>query len=95
MLFTSRPLSLSAHKSKTCSLPVTTNAYLRLRAFSELRNGASVSNRSAGGEFIDANGSGRRRAASKAGRRKIRAMKRLILGPSKPTDLTKGPLVTT
>ena len=37
-----RPLSLSALKSKAFSSPVTTNAYLRQRAFSELRNGAEV-----------------------------------------------------
>lgn len=36
-----------------------------------------------------------RRAASKADRWKIRAMKRLILGPFKLTVLTKGPLVAT
>jgi hypothetical protein len=40
MRFTSQPLSLFAHKSKACSLLVTTNAYWRLPAFSELRRGA-------------------------------------------------------
>ena len=43
MLFTSRPLSLFAHRSRACSLPVTTNVYLRLRDFSELQSGARAS----------------------------------------------------
>jgi hypothetical protein len=38
---------------------------------------------------------GPRRAASKAGRQKIGEMNRSILGPSKPTVLTNGPLVAT
>src|SRR6202035_63998 len=44
MLFTSRPLSLSAHKCKTCSLPAMTSGWLVPHASLELPSGTEMDN---------------------------------------------------